>query len=238
MEPNAITTVIPVNLISAGLMWLGSTVSAHAAVIINEIDYDQPGSDTAEFIELFNHDSSPVELDGYTLDLVNGSNGSVYSSFELSGLLIAAQGYLVLCGDPAAVANCSVDVANGSWIQNGGSEGDAVVLMHGTRVVDSVAYEGLGAFLGPYAEGGGFAAADSNSVIMSLARLPDGLDTDFNAVDFNTACLTPGSANRGDTGDCSTPVNPVPLPAAAWLFGSGLAGLTALGRRRRHTRNA
>ncbi len=238
MEITAITTAVPINLISAGLIGLGSTTSAHAAVIINEIDYDQPGSDVAEFIELFNDHSNPVDLDGYTLDLVNGSNGSVYSTFELSGLLIAAQGYLVLCSDPAAVANCSVDVANGSWIQNGGSDGDAVALLHGFTVVDSVAYESLGAFLGPYAEGGSFAAADSNSIIMSMARLPDGGDTDFNAADFDSACLTPGSANRGGTGDCSTPVNPVPVPAAAWLFGSGLVGLAALSRRRRQTLEA
>ena len=238
MEINAITTAIPVNLISAGLIWLGSTASAQAALIINEIDYDQPGSDTAEFIELHNPDTNPVALEGYTLELVNGSNGSVYGSFELSGLLIAAQGYLVLCSDPAAVANCSIDTAAGSWIQNGGSDGDAVALLYGTTLVDSVVYEGIGASLGPYAEGGSFAASDSNSIILSIARLPDGLDTDFNAGDFDTACLTPGSPNLGGTGDCSTSVNPVPVPAAAWLFGSGLIGLIAVSRRRPQPREA
>ena len=30
-----------------------------------------------------------------------------------------------------------------------------------------------------------------------------------------------------------SPLNPVPVPAAAWLFGTGLAGLIALGRRRK-----
>ncbi len=35
-----------------------------AAVVINEIDYDQPGTDTAEFIELFNSGSSAVSLAG------------------------------------------------------------------------------------------------------------------------------------------------------------------------------
>ena len=238
MEINAITTAMPVNLISTGLIWLGSTASAQAALVINEIDYDQPGSDTAEFIELYNPDMNPVALEGYALELVNGSNGSVYSSFGLSGLRIAAQGYLVLCSDPAAVANCSIDLADGSWIQNGGSDGDAVALLHGTTLVDSVVYEGIGAHLGPYAEGAGFAASDSNSITLSIARLPDGLDTDFNAGDFSTACLTPGSANLGGTGDCSMSMNPVPVPATAWLFGSGLTGLIAASRRRRQPREA
>lgn len=35
--------------------------------------------------------------------------------------------------------------------------------------------------------------------------------------------------------DSAGPANPVPLPAAAWLFGSALVGLTALSRRRRKT---
>ena len=31
-----------------------------------------------------------------------------------------------------------------------------------------------------------------------------------------------------------TPLNPVPLPGAAWLFGTALVGMTVLGRRRRN----
>ena len=87
----------PAYLISAGMIWLGASTSSHAAIIINEIDYDQVGSDTAEFIELFNSDINSVVLDGYTLDLINGTNGAVYNSFDLSGFSIAAIGYLVLC---------------------------------------------------------------------------------------------------------------------------------------------
>ena len=46
--------------ISLGLLALtsGITLSSHAAVVINEIDYDQPGPDSAEFIELFNLNKS------------------------------------------------------------------------------------------------------------------------------------------------------------------------------------
>ena len=60
---------------SLGLLALTScmTLSSHAAVVINEIDYDQPGTDTAEFIELFNSSSSIISLDNYSIDLINGS---------------------------------------------------------------------------------------------------------------------------------------------------------------------
>ena len=41
----------------------GIAFTSNAAVIINEIDYDQPGTDTAEFIELFNSDTSEISLE-------------------------------------------------------------------------------------------------------------------------------------------------------------------------------
>ena len=43
-----------VTKISTGLFALatGIAFNSNAAIIINEIDYDQPGTDTAEFIEL------------------------------------------------------------------------------------------------------------------------------------------------------------------------------------------
>ena len=232
METKVKTTINSASLISAGIIWLGISVPGHASVIINEIDYDQPGPDVTEFIELYNSDTHPVSLDGYTLDLVNGSSGSTYLSLDLSGLSISPNGYIVLCSDIPAVANCTIDVATGSWLQNGGSSGDAVALLLGAALLDSVAYEGIGSHLGLYAEGNSFADADSGSISMSIARLPDGLDSDHNASDFGSACLTPGSANIGGTGDCSVSINPVHVPAAAWLFGSGLIGLIGVSRRK------
>jgi hypothetical protein len=46
-----------------------------ASLVINEIDYDQPSTDTAEFIEIKNISGSSVNLDSYHLDLVNGTAG-------------------------------------------------------------------------------------------------------------------------------------------------------------------
>src|SRR5262245_64775727 len=55
------------------------------AVVINEIDYDQPGADTAEFLELKNISSSTINLDNYTLELVNGTGGgaAIYQTIDL-----------------------------------------------------------------------------------------------------------------------------------------------------------
>ena len=59
-------------------------------LVINEIDYDQPGADAAEFIEIRNNGSSPVDMAGWTLELVNGNGGSVYNTVDLSGNMLVA----------------------------------------------------------------------------------------------------------------------------------------------------
>ena len=46
--------------------------AAGAQVVINEIDYDQVGTDIAEFIELKNTGFTPVNLDTFSIRLING----------------------------------------------------------------------------------------------------------------------------------------------------------------------
>ena len=231
MKIHTNTTNSLFQLTSIGICYLGLTASAEAALIINEVDYDQPGSDTAEFIELYNNGPASIELNGYTLELVNGSNGNAYNSFDLEGNNIAAGGYLVLCDDTTSVVNCTIDVGNNGWLQNGGSDGEAIALYNDSLLIDSLAYEyNNSTTLGIFAEGGSGAGIDPSSEIGSLARLPNGMDTNFNDNDFGTGCITPGTANISGTGDCSS-LSAVPIPAAAWLFGSGLVGLIGIARR-------
>ena len=200
---------------------------AQAGVIINEVDYDQPGADTAEFIELFNSSGQTVALNGFSLELINGTSSASYRSIDLSGFSMQQGAYLVVCTDAALVLNCDhVFAGTSSWLQNGAPDG--IALLDGNEVVDAVTYEGQ---ITGYTEGGALLLADSNSVIMSLARLPDGGDSDNNFSDFGSACITPGTMNIAGSGDCSMlSVTPVPVPAAVWLFASGLLGLAGVAR--------
>jgi hypothetical protein len=211
------------------LFGLFSFSTTYATLVINEIDYDQPGTDTAEFIELFNNGSGSLVLDGYRLDLINGAGdgASVYSSIDLSGINMNPMSYFVICGDSFTVANCNLGLSPATnLIQNGIPDG--LALFNGTVLLDSLTYGGT---IATYTEGVATTVVDSTSVAMSLARIPDGVDINNNFADFTTGCLTPGSPNIGGTGNCS--VNTVPIPAAVWLFGSGLLGLAAVARRRK-----
>ena len=217
--------------ISLGLLALTScmTLSSHAAVVINEIDYDQPGTDSAEFIELFNSGSSIISLDNYAIDLINGSNSSSYRNIDLTGFSINAGSYFVVCSNASLVANCNYSfTSSNGWFQNGAP--DAVALYENTNLLDALSYEGL---LSPYTEGVTLTINDNNTDIISISRIIDGVDSNNNLLDFELGCITPGSANIAGTGDCSVAqVSAVPLPAAAWLFASGLIGLVGLARRR------
>jgi Lamin Tail Domain len=207
------------------LLGLFSFSTVRAALVINEIDYDQPGTDSAEFVELFNNGSGPLALDGYHLDLINGGDGSAYSSIDLSGMSIDAGGYFVICGDSLLVAQCDLGVSPATnLIQNGAPDG--VALFDGAGLIDSLSYEGT---IAVYTEGSATTVVDSNAFDMSLARIPDGVDTNDNLADFVSGCLTPGLPNIAGTGNCA--VNPVPVPAAVWLFGSGLLGLVGIAKK-------
>ena len=218
-------------LLKLGLLAYTSSIAftSNAAVIINEIDYDQPGTDTAEFIELFNSGISTISLDNYSVDLINGSKSSSYRTIDLSGFSISANGYFVMCGDASLVANCDYSfTTTNSWFQNGAP--DAGALYENSNLLDSLSYEGE---LQPFTEGTVLAISDNANDITSISRIPNGLDINNNAIDFQLGCITPGSMNIAGTGDCSvTTVSAVPLPAAVWLFGSGILGLVGFARRK------
>jgi len=199
-----------------------ATSTTHANIVINEIDYDQPGTDTAEFIELFNNGNLKISLDGYHIELINGTDSSVYRNIDLTGFSLDAGSYLVLCDDTSLVMNCDYDfTSSAGWLQNGAP--DAVALLSGTVVVDSLSYEGE---LLSYTEGNTVSVVDSNSIITSLSRFPNGFDSNDNLANFQLGCITPGTANSIGSGDCSVAaVSAVPLPPALWMFASGLLGL-------------
>ena len=210
------------------LAGLAVTSATQAAVVINEIDYDQPGADTAEFIELYNDSSTSVALDSYSINLINGSDDSVYRSIDLSGFNVSANGYFVVCDSGSQVANCNYAFTSSTgWFQNGAP--DAISLLDNGSIVDSLSYEGD---VPSATEGSAATLADSSSITASLSRLPNGIDTNNNLADFQLGCITPGTANIAGSGDCSSvAVSTVPVPAAGWLFASGLFAVIGFGRK-------
>ncbi len=204
------------------LLFFLALTSVSASLIINEVDYDQPGHDYAEFIELLNSGPDLLSLDGYTISLFNGATGTHYRRFDLSGYQIAAGSYFVLCGNGRYVAHCNFDaMKNSSLIQNGGSKADAITLSLNGSLIDSLVYEGN---LEGEIVGQGDQLNDlSMDYFMGLSRLPNGYDSNNDNQDFQSSCITPGFANTDLNSNC---VNQVPEPTSLLLMLIGLVMLT------------
>ena len=111
--------------------------------------------------------AAPINLDNYTLQLVNGNAGgaAVYDTIDLPNVNLAAGDYYVICANPTTAVNCDLDDGpDTDFIQNGSP--DAVGLRESGVLIDAVSYEGnTGA---PYTENTGTPVAtgsDSNTIV-------------------------------------------------------------------------
>ena len=198
-----------------GAQSLMSTVTVGSAIgglVINEVEYDQIGPDTGEFVEIYNGSGAPVDLTNITLVLINGSNMTavVYKTIDLSGAGTLAPGqYLVVASStvtPAAGALTVLFAAAADNVQNGAPDGAALVDNATGTVIDALSYEGAVALatipnvsgMVNLVEGTVLptATADSNTAVGSLSRVPNGTDTDNAATDWAFSTTpTPGAAN-------------------------------------------
>ncbi|MDH7446714.1 T9SS type A sorting domain-containing protein [Aquimarina sp. 2201CG14-23] len=97
------------------LLSLLLTSFSFAQLSINEVDADQTGTDSAEFIELLS--STPnFALDGFVVVLYNGSDDQSYAAYDLDGFSTDANGLFVLGNTGVTGASITLP-SNG--IQNG-----------------------------------------------------------------------------------------------------------------------
>ena len=157
-------------------------------LMINEIDYDQVGADTGGFVEIFNGGDSDANLSGIALVLVDGGTGTEYLRRALSGTL-ATGAYLVVAVDaqngPDGVA--LIDTADGTLLDALSYEGAIALATIGSQTYNLVEGTQLPV-----------SVADSTTVDGSLARFPNGRDTNDAAGDWTfSTTITRGEANVG-----------------------------------------
>jgi hypothetical protein len=204
-------------------LFLGSALSLTSQVVINEVDYDQPGTDASEYLEIKNVGASDYPMQYVAVILVNGAGGvpMVYQTIsDPSWQPLAPGAYFVICGNAGATFNCNYEASPmTNLIQNGPNDAIALVNTANDLVLDLLSYGGT---VTGYVEGSGTTAADVNSVeLRSLNRWPDGTDTNNNDADFQVGCSTPGATNFVDPVACDVPSSIGELAAstafAVWL---------------------
>ncbi len=178
-----------------------------ARLVINEIDYDQGGTDDHEFIEIYNGGAASINLDNVSLELVDGNMGtaSLYapSPIDLPNADLGPGEYYVVCGQTGLgipLINCDLDLATDDFLQDG--DPDAIGLRLSGLLIDAVSYGGADTGA-PYTETAGAGDDPGGTPFLGLSRLPDGADSDDNSADFSSRCATPKEANVPDATSCS-----------------------------------
>ena len=168
-------------------------------LVINEVDYDQPVNDDAEFVEIYNPTPNTIDLSDYEIVLANGANDSIYETLALSGMLPSG-GYFVATAGTVVVPGGVLTMAFSQappLVQNGNPDAVGLKQKSTGLLVDALSYGGKVSFGGMnFVEGTETSAKDSGSVPGSLVRFPNGADTDNATNDWKfSSTPTPGAPN-------------------------------------------
>ncbi|MSU59728.1 MAG: lamin tail domain-containing protein [Pedosphaera sp.] len=226
MKPSYLGKVVSLTI--AALLAVSSQVSAQ--VVINEIGYDDSGSDDHEFVELYNAGASAVDISGWTLGGRDNA-GNNFSAVVPAATSIAAGGYYVFGNTAVASKNQTIAL---NFIEN---DAEQIELWAGafntSTLVDGVVTEankGAGAattqygtpsaamlaqigggyrgnFQSGHINGQGAQAGGTGPILVSLSRFSNGLDANVNGRDFGLRRSTPGAANSSTVGTLYTGPN-------------------------------
>ncbi|MFT7669957.1 MAG: hypothetical protein ACI8X5_002664 [Planctomycetota bacterium] len=184
---------------------MASTVGG-TPILINEVDADTAGSDTLEFVELWDGGVGNTPLDGLILVFYNGSSDTSYNAFDLAGFSTNASGYFLL-GNPDVLPLPDI-IFPGNGLQNGA---DGVALYTGlvtdfpsgtpvttTNLVDALIYDtddGDDAGLLVLIPGGSQMNEDAggNKDFDSIQRCPNGAGGALNTSGMGAKVATPGA---------------------------------------------
>jgi endonuclease G, mitochondrial len=211
-------------------------------VMINELDADTPGSDSAEFVELYDGGTGNTPLDGLVVVFFEGGSGSSkqsYAAFDLDGYSTDAQGYFVMGNPGVPGASLTFDPGEFGLLSNGP---DAVGLYIGsgsdfpngtnappTNLQDAIVYgtdDPNASGLLPLLNAGQTIVnenATGNSQTQSSQRCPNGMGGFRNTSPYYPGAPTPGTANT-----CPSTRPPSDVVISQIYGGGGNAGATYL----------
>jgi len=187
------------------------TSMAFGQLFINEIDYNQPSTDTGEFIEIAGLAGT---YNSISVELMNGNNNSVYYTVDVGTITLTDQsngyGFYVI-GSTGMGTEIEISPGSYGWLQNG--DPDGVMLKINGVIVDAVSYAGEMIDTGGNAMEDGsidFASPDS-----SISRI--GID----GSPWEHTDITLGAVNTNQTFDPNVNYPPVANAGANQSVASG-----------------
>jgi hypothetical protein len=176
-------------IILAALILSSNFINAQSDIVITEIMYNPPegGSDSLEFIELYNNTASSIDMTGYSF-----TQGV---TFTFPAVSLASGAYLVVAINPDAIENNFGHAGSLEWtsgaLSNGGED---IVLVDDLGVgVDTVDYN-LASFPVGTANGGG------NSLVFCDMTTDNNDGTNWSHSTSNTGVIINGNELIGSPG--------------------------------------
>ena len=194
--------------------------NSRKGLVINELDFDQPGTDNKEFVELYNSSSTDVSLANLAIVFVNGTGNVEYHRADLASVGTLGPGEYLIVGSKTfldtlttttakKLAIKSASNAETDIIQNGSPDGLGIYDKLTDTLVDSLTYEGDMREVSingstkkfSFTEGSKDTKGLEDYTVTgkdgTLSRIPNGQDFDLNADDFKfTTKITPGAPNE------------------------------------------
>jgi predicted extracellular nuclease len=220
---------------------LAAAGTANAALVLSQI-YGGGGATAAttaydyDYIELFNNSNTAVSLNGYTVQYASAT-GTAWTTTALSGSINAYSYFLIREGTASTLFTNALPAADviGATGTTGSLSLSAtngkVALVNGTSALGGSSPSALSFVdLIGYGNTAGTPANNTTGNLVpstvtnqtAVIRDQGGLATTF----------TVGTPNpHNSLSPANSPVTPTPIPAAAWLLGSGLLGLVGIRRR-------
>jgi len=204
--------------LSIGTTLIGK--NAYASLFFSEY---VEGSSNNKALEIFNNEDYSINLYGFSVKIYfNGSATNVYTYNFGSEDIIEPYTVNVLANTAADASILAVtDYQWGGLIFNGD---DAITLENNGTVVDRIGQVGFD----PGAEWGSGLVSTQDNTLRRKSSITTG-DTSYDEA-FDPSIEWDGYAQNtfNGLGYPGAEVSPVPIPAAAWLLGSGLIGIVGI----------
>jgi predicted extracellular nuclease len=217
---------------------LAAAGTANAALVLSQIYGGGGATGTTatafdyDYIELFNNSNTAVNLSGYTVQYASAT-GTAWTTTALSGS-INAYSYFLIRESTASTAFTNalpaadvIGATGTTGLLNLSATSGKVALVNGTSALG-----GSSPSAPSFVDLIGYGTTANNTtgnLVLSAVTNQTAVIRDQGGLANTFTVGTPNPHNS--LSPANSPVTPTPIPAAAWLLGSGLLGLVGIRRR-------
>jgi predicted extracellular nuclease len=189
-----------------------------------------------DYIELFNNGPAAVSLNGYSVQYNSATGVNAWSTTTLSGSIAAYGYFLIREGSASAAFTNALPVSDLVGASGTGATGllnlsataGKVALVNGTA---ALAANNASPVVGSFVDLIGYGTTANNTTGNLVSSAVSNQTAVLRSQNGLGSTFTVGTPTPHNSLSATNVPTPTPIPAAAWLLGSGLLGLVGMRRR-------